>query len=139
MPRSASCSSRTAKALNVSGTPWAAGPFWHCRNNTIAVSIHLETWKVAPPLRRNLPVAFTVFCCLLAYGQADQTSQAKELFDQEHWQELAQLLEHSPRGTADLKYYYGVALAHLERWPEARTALLAGQLAAPRDKRFPIE
>jgi len=125
--------------LNVSGTPWVAGPFWRCRNNTIAVSIHLEPWKVAPPLRRNLPVAFAVFCCLLAYGQADQASQAKELFDQEHWQELAQLLEHSPRGSADLKYYYGVALAHLERWPEARTALLAGQLAAPRDKRFPIE
>jgi len=32
-----------------------------------------------------------------------------------------------------------LALAHLERWPDARDALLAGEKLAPRDKRFPIE
>jgi len=39
----------------------------------------------------------------------------------------------------DLDYYYGVALAHLERWVEAGRALSAGQRLASNDKRFPIE
>lgn len=41
--------------------------------------------------------------------------------------------------TAECDYEYGVALAHLGRWPEARKALLAGKRLAPGDKRFPIE
>jgi tetratricopeptide (TPR) repeat protein len=73
------------------------------------------------------------------HAQTDQSSSAKQLFEQEHWQELAHLLEAAPRPSADLNYYYGVALAHLERWQEARSALLAGDRLAPGDKRFPIE
>ncbi len=74
-----------------------------------------------------------------AHAQTDQPSTAKDLFEQERWQELAHLLETTPRPSADLNYYYGVALAHLERWQGARSALLAGARVAPRDKRFPIE
>ncbi len=33
----------------------------------------------------------------------------------------------------------GMALAHLQRWDEARAALLAGRRACTKDKRFPIE
>lgn len=50
-----------------------------------------------------------------------------------------QLLEPSPRASADLNYYYGVGLAHLERWQAAQNALQAGAMLAPHDKRFPIE
>jgi hypothetical protein len=74
-------------------------------------------------------------------GSAQTTSaaEAKRLFDQERWREVVQLLEHAPRNSADLNYYYGLALAHLEHWEEARTALLAGERLAARDKRFLVE
>ena len=44
----------------------------------------------------------------------------------------------SPR-SADLNYYYGIALAQLGRLAESRQALLAGRRAKPRDKRFLLE
>jgi hypothetical protein len=72
-------------------------------------------------------------------AQPDPAVAAKQLFEQERWIDLAQFLQQSPRNSANLDYYYGVALAHLERWDEARRALSDGQRLAPRDKRFPIE
>ena len=78
-------------------------------------------------------------CCLHGWGQTDPTPAVKQLFDQERWSDLAQLLQQSLRNSADLDYYYGVALAHLERWAEAGKALSTGQRLAPNDKRFPIE
>lgn len=78
-------------------------------------------------------------CGLPALAQTDPTLAAKQLFEQERWGDLAQLLQQTPRNTADLDYYYGVALAHLERWDEAGKALSDGQRLAPSDKRFPIE
>jgi hypothetical protein len=77
--------------------------------------------------------------CLPAQAQTDLAPTSKQLFEQERWSDLAQLLQESPRNSADLDYYYGVALAHLERWAEAGKALSDGQRLAPTDKRFPIE
>ena len=82
---------------------------------------------------------FTALCRLPGYAQTDPTTAAKQLFDQERWPELAQLLQNALRNSADLDYYYGVALAHLQRWNDAGKALAAGQQLAPNDKRFPIE
>jgi hypothetical protein len=107
--------------------------------------------KGSPARKRGLNAALLLiaaFCCPAAYAQAAQPSAAApaeqppaaaQLFEQERWPELARLLEHVPRESADLNYYYGVALAHLERWQEARQALLAGERLAPRDRRFPLE
>jgi len=81
----------------------------------------------------------TAFCCLRVYSQADVTQQAKQLFEQERWPDLVKLLEQAPRTSANIDYYYGVALAHQQRWEDARQALTAGRQLAPRDKRFPIE
>jgi tetratricopeptide (TPR) repeat protein len=92
--------------------------------------------------RKNLRVLVFLLasvCGLPALAQIDPTLAAKQLFEQERWSELAQLLQQTPRSSADLDYYYGVALAHLERWQEAFNALSAGQRLAPNDKRFPIE
>ena len=74
-----------------------------------------------------------------SHAQTDPSSAAKELFEKERWLELVQLLETAPRASSDLNFYYGVALAHLERWEEARNALMAGEKLAPRDSRFPVE
>jgi hypothetical protein len=81
----------------------------------------------------------TAFYCVPVYSQADLTQEAKQLFEQERWPELVKLLEQAPHTSADLDYYYGVALAHQQRWEEARQSLTAGRQLAPRDKRFPIE
>ena len=81
----------------------------------------------------------TAFGCVPGYSQTGLTQEAKQLFEQERWPELVTLLEHAPRGSADLDYYYGVALAHQQRWEDARQSLAAGRQLAPRDKRFPIE
>src|ERR1051326_863204 len=86
-----------------------------------------------------LALLLAAVCCLPTQAQTDPTSNAKQLFEQERWSELAQLLQQAPPNSADLDYYYGVALAHLERWAEAGSALSAGQQLAPNDKRFPIE
>jgi tetratricopeptide (TPR) repeat protein len=64
---------------------------------------------------------------------------AQQLFEAERWPELAALLEATPGRSADLEYYYGMALAHLNRLEEARKALLAGSVLQPRNKRFPVE
>ena len=95
--------------------------------------------RATPHLIRYLVAVLVALCCLSAYAQTADPSLAKQLFEQERWPELVLLLEHVPRASADLDYYYGVALAHLERWDEAREALLAGEQLAPNDKRFPIE
>jgi Tetratricopeptide repeat len=79
------------------------------------------------------------FSCLPGNAQSDSSLTAKQLFEQERWPELVQLLQPAPRVSADLDYYYGVALAHLARWDEARKALSDGRRLAPNDTRFPIE
>jgi hypothetical protein len=88
---------------------------------------------------RFVMLLVTVIASLHAPAQSDPTPAAKQLFEQERWPELIQLLQQSPRNSADLDYYYGVALAHLERWQEADKALSDGQRLAPNDKRFPVE
>jgi tetratricopeptide (TPR) repeat protein len=81
----------------------------------------------------------TAFFCLPGYTQTEPTAAARQLFNQERWPDLVQLLEKVPRTSADLNYYYGVAQAHLMRWVEAARALSAGERLASGDKRFPIE
>ncbi|MBZ5564411.1 MAG: hypothetical protein LAP13_18575, partial [Acidobacteriia bacterium] len=70
----------------------------------------------------------------------DSTAKIKELFDGGHWDSLVNEVEStpSPRG-AETDFYYGIALANLGRWGEARAAFLAGRRLRPRDERFPIE
>lgn len=97
--------------------------------------------QVIPSRKRFCAVLLllTAGCWLTSFAQPDLGSVAKQLFEQERWPELAELLEHSPLNTAELDFYYGVALAHQSRWEEAGKALSAGEKLAPNDKRFPIE
>ncbi|HEY6249673.1 MAG TPA: tetratricopeptide repeat protein, partial [Candidatus Angelobacter sp.] len=69
----------------------------------------------------------------------DQISSAQKLATEERWQELLQLVEAIPQPSPEMEYYHGLALAHLERWDDARRAFLVGRRALPRDKRFPTE
>lgn len=81
-------------------------------------------------------VSLTATC---AIAQDDPAARAHELFQAEKWSELVRLAETVPNRSAELDYEYALALAHLERWDDARRALLAGHRLLPTDKRFPIE
>jgi hypothetical protein len=41
--------------------------------------------------------------------------------------------------SGNVDFDYGMALAHLQRWSEARAALVQGRRLCPGDKRFPVE
>ncbi len=66
-------------------------------------------------------------------------SQIQQLFDQHNWTQLVRLVKPLGSRSAQLNFEYGLALAHLKRWPEARAALLVGERQCPLEKRFPIE
>jgi len=55
------------------------------------------------------------------------------------WEEIARLLEPMQSRSADMNFYYGTALARLERWSEAEREFQTGFQLAPADPRFPIE
>ena len=71
--------------------------------------------------------------------QAQDTVSTEQLFAQERWAEVAARLGTVKDKSAEQEYEYGLALAHLERWREAHTALDHGARLQPSDKRFPIE
>lgn len=94
---------------------------------------------LTPRIVRFALIAALGFAALLSHAQTDQDEQAHQLFQQERWLEVVQLAEKIPHRGAELEFEYGVALAHLERWDEARRALVAASRLSPGDKRFPVE
>ena len=77
-------------------------------------------------------------------GQVSSTpdspaEKAKQLAAGQRWQEIVSLAESAPEPSPELDYYHGVALAHLERWDDARNALRRGARLRPGDERFPVE
>jgi hypothetical protein len=57
----------------------------------------------------------------------------------QQWEEIARRLEPMQSRSADMDFYYGTALARLERWSEAEREFQTGFRLAPADPRFPIE
>ena len=97
--------------------------------------------------RSQLPVKLALlFCFLLAqpiFAQCNPdpqlTSRIEQLFSQQNWTEVAHLAAPLPCRTADLNFDFGLALAHLQQLPAARTAILAGLHQSPLQERFPVE
>jgi len=67
---------------------------------------------------------------------ADRISEVKALYDAGRWLDVVQAVPESAEEPADLELYRGLALAHLERWEEARKAFEAGLVRDPNDGRF---
>lgn len=97
----------------------------------LQVRLHVSKTSINPVL-----VALVAWCPLHANAQ---TPAPDQLFAQEHWQAIVQSAGSTPQRSAELNYYYGVALAHLGRLDDARQALLEGSHERRDDKRFPIE
>ncbi len=88
-----------------------------------------------------------LLAALLFWGRALQAqcaspspnSAIEQPFDEQNWNQVVQLAQTITARDPDVNFDYGMALAHLGRLDEARESLLAGALACPAQKRFPIE
>ena len=69
----------------------------------------------------------------------DQLARIRDLFAAEQWEQLVNDVAMLPGRGPDVDFYYGSALAHLERWDQARSVFLACLQTYPRDRRFPVE
>jgi tetratricopeptide (TPR) repeat protein len=72
-------------------------------------------------------------------SNATRLSVARAAFDANQWEEAARLAQGPPEQPSDLDFLAGLALAHLERWNDAREALEAGRRKSPGDARFLVE
>src|SRR5262245_6740652 len=64
-------------------------------------------------------------------------AEIKQPLTEERWIEVIKLVEaETVRSAADFLYYYGAALARLERWDAASKEFRAGLRQFPGDKRF---
>lgn len=99
-----------------------------------------SAWK-----RRKLCIFVVLLCgCLRISAQADPAAvpsaeEVRQLATEQRWQDIALLLGPLRSRSADLNFYYGTALARLERLHEAENAFQAGLRLAPNDPRFLIE
>ncbi len=95
----------------------------------------------AQPLIRRGVLVFFLGCSLLwARAQSPiALSTVKQLAEEQRWPELASLAQGESSSSAEVSYYYGIALSRLGRFEEARRVLLNGRRLEPHDKRFPSE
>jgi hypothetical protein len=78
--------------------------------------------------------------CVGGFGQTPPSDdEMKSLADAQRWDELARSLGATKPRSAQMDFYYGIALAQLGRLNEAQQALEDGQRIAPADPRFPVE
>jgi hypothetical protein len=93
----------------------------------------------------NLSIVIVLLCGCLSLtaqtGPVELTSaqEVQKLATGQRWEEIARLLEPMQSRSVDMDFYYGSALARLERWSEAERAFQAGFRQSPADPRFPIE
>ena len=85
-----------------------------------------------------------VFCSFPLHAQTsvsdpNRSAEIKQLFAEERWQEIVRLAETEATRSADLNFYYGLALVHLGRWGDAERVFKEGLMQQPGDKRFPLE
>jgi tetratricopeptide (TPR) repeat protein len=70
---------------------------------------------------------------------AEPTTAVANLYEQRRWPEVVSVAQGLRDRSPDVAYLHGMALAHLERWSEAKEVFSSGYVEFPRDKRFPLE
>jgi len=71
--------------------------------------------------------------CAPTGSPVDRAYQARD------WNETVRLVQKQDRRSGNDDFEIGMALGHLQRWEEARAALLEGRRACPQQERFDIE
>ena len=106
----------------------------------------MDAARLASARRQQMKAAAVLLIFIgLSFPLRAQTSdpdslvRIKQLVAEERWQEIVRIVEAEAAPSADLNYYYGIALARLERWGDAENAFERGGTQQPRDKRFPVE
>ena len=66
-------------------------------------------------------------------------AEVHALYSEQKWQRVVASAERTTSRSADVNFELGMALAHLQRWNEARAALLDGREQCRGEKRFPTE
>lgn len=94
--------------------------------------------------RRLIFFLLLLFFPMRAFSQTGdpaggKLSGIKTLYEAGNWDGVVRVVADSPDESADLLLYRGLALAHLQRWEEAKAAFEAGREKAPGDPRFLIE
>ena len=68
-----------------------------------------------------------------------ELDKIKQLSAEQRWIEIVRLAETQAAPSPEVNYYFGMALARLERWSEAESAFRNGLKKMPGDKRFLLE
>lgn len=93
----------------------------------------------------STPLILLIVVSLIARGEAQCAPGAQAdaelhgLYSQQKWEEVIAAAKRMPSRSADVDFDLGMAFAHLQRWEEARGALLAGEKECRGQKRFPTE
>jgi hypothetical protein len=58
---------------------------------------------------------------------AEKLYETKKTYDAGNWDGVVRSVAQSPEEPADLLFYRGLALAHLQRWEEAKAAFSTGR------------
>jgi Tetratricopeptide repeat len=104
--------------------------------------------RALDPARRaeNAGVIFLFLALLLVpFPTSAQTaappspSRVRELYAQGRYREIIAEVPTSPANSPELDLYLGLALARLDRWPDARAAFEAGRRKQPKNERFLVE
>jgi tetratricopeptide (TPR) repeat protein len=69
----------------------------------------------------------------------DRLASAKRTYSEKNWECTVHVSAGPATQSAELDYFRGMALMHLDRWEEALDAFSAGQSKAPKDSRFLTE
>jgi tetratricopeptide (TPR) repeat protein len=90
-------------------------------------------------IKRAVLTALFAFLAVSSAAQTPSVESVQKLYDQKQWNEIVELVPRSAATSPDLDLYLGLALAQLQRWPEANAALEDGARKAPNEERFPVE
>jgi len=72
-------------------------------------------------------------------ADAELLATIKTLYQSGQWEAVTRQISAASSDSAELDYYKGMALAHLQRWQDANRAFERGERKVPTDKRFPLE
>ena len=93
---------------------------------------------------RALACSLAFLIAIVSHARAQCTAALAptpihQLYLDKNWPEVVRTASAVEQLSADDNFELGMAMAHMQRWTDARRALLVGSRQCPRQKRFPLE